>query len=177
MVRSRTRKKSAKARPITNSIPEIVAVTDYLKRWTNRELAKIQTEENYPICIPVNNGYRIGLYHLTVNPNKTCDVLDHNRVFVHRFEDKISAILYTIYTIKKRYFQADEILVLSQEINKSYTDVCHLQNTLDSARKSKNYTTVDTAQARLDLAWARLQQAREKIASIHRLAKINKVWT
>ena len=96
MAKPHTRKKYA--RPANQDIRAVSnAATDYIKQWTNRELGKLQIEGNTPLCIPVNNGYKIGLYQLIIYPNKTCDVLNHNREFVHRFENKISAILYACY--------------------------------------------------------------------------------
>ena len=174
MAKSSTRKKSAKQfNPRVTQ--ELGAVTDYIKRWTNRELSKLQTEHT-PVCIPTSTGYRIGLYHLVVNPNKTCDVSDHNQGFIHRFDTKVSAVLYAIYHIKKRYWISDEILALDRVINKNYTDLLALRRSQEQARQQKDYITVDIRQARIDIAEADLALARDKIARIHLTAKLNKVW-
>ena len=175
MVKSPTRKKFNNNHPV---IPRAVSnvAADYIKQWTNRELGRIQTEEVKTVCVPVKNGYRIGLYHLHINPNKTCDVLDPNGEFVHRFENKISAILYTIYTIKQRYWIADNILQLNTEINKNYTDMLSLRRCIDQARLRKDFVAVDIKQNRLEIAEAQLNLFRGKIQQIHRTAKINKVW-
>ena len=175
MAKSHTRKKSV--RPPNHEIRKLTnAATDYIKQWTERELGKIHVEEKTPVCISVNNGYRIGLYHLNVNPNRTCDVLDHNREFVHRFESKISAILYTIYTIKNKYYQADELLFWDREINKNYTDMLALRNTIEKARQRRDYVTVDTRMPRLEIAENRLTLARDKILKMHKTAKYYKIW-
>ena len=93
MAKSHTRKKYAKkVNPVVAH--EINKATDYIKQWTTRELGKIQ-QETSPVCVPTKNGYKIGLYSLTLNPNKTCDLYDINDKFIHRFETKVSAILYT----------------------------------------------------------------------------------
>lgn len=176
MVKQHTRKKSAnKPTPV---VPRNLtnAATDYIKQWTTRELGKLQVEETSPLCVPVKHGYKIGLYQLTVYPNKTCDVLDHNREFVHRFENKISAILYTIYTIKHKYWSADEILLWDREINKSYTDMLSLRRTIEQAALRKDYVTVDTRLPRLEIAESRLTFARDKISKIHKTAKYYKIW-
>jgi hypothetical protein len=175
MAKSNTQKKYAKKR--SSPIPaEVVAATNYIKQWTTRELNKLQTEKSAPICIPVNNGYRVGLYHLVINPNKTCDVCNPTREFVHRFENKISAILYAIYTTKRQYWKADEILTCDKEINKCYTDMLNLRHTIEHAKQRKDYTTVDTRQARLEIAETGLTIARDKMQSLHRYAKLAKVW-
>jgi len=175
MVKSHIQKKSAK--PANKEIRAVSnAATDYIKQWTNRELGKLQTEHSSPVCIPVKNGYRIGLYHLTINPNKTCDVLDANQEFVHRFETKISAILYTIYTIKKKFWTADDILACDREINKCYTDMLALRNIIQKARERGDYVTVDTRMPRLEIAETRLNLARDKISKIHKTAKYYKIW-
>lgn len=175
MARSRTRKKfvsppKSQIRNLTN------AATDYIKQWTERELGKLHVSEKSPVCIPVKNGYRIGLYHLHINQNKTCDVLDHNREFVHRFENKISAILYSIYTIKKQYWIADQIVYWNQEINKNYTDMLSLRHGIASARRRKDFFGVDIRMSRLEISETKLTFARNKILGIHRTAKLNKVW-
>ena len=174
MAKSHTRKKYDKrVQPAVTQ--EINQVTDYIKRWTNRELGKLQQEEG-PVCVPIKDGYKIGLYQLTVHPNKTCDLYDINHKFIHRFEGKISAILYTIYTIKQKFYNADEILACDKEINKSYTDVLNLRRTVEQARQRKDYVTVDTRQARLEIAETRLNLARDKISKLHKTAKYYKVW-
>jgi hypothetical protein len=175
MVKSHTRKKYAKTVDSTVA-QELTEVTDYLKKWTNRELGKIQHEERTPICIPVKNGYRIGSYKLTVNPNKTCDINDAHDTLIHRFENKISAILYAIYTIKRKYWIADKILQFNQEINKNYTDMLYYRRALELARQRKDYVSADVKQNRLEIAERRLTLAREQILQIHRTAKFNKVW-
>ncbi|CAB4129167.1 hypothetical protein UFOVP112_265 [uncultured Caudovirales phage] len=175
MAKSHTRKKFDKR--VTPSVAqELNQVTDYIKRWTNRELGKLQEQSETPICVPTNTGYRIGLYRLHVHPNKTTDVYNHNSEFVHRFESKISAILFTIYTIKRKYAAADEILVCDREINKCYTDMLNLRRTVEQARQRKDYVTVDTRMPRLEMAETRLNLARERISKLHKTGKYNKVW-
>ena len=175
MAKLPTRKKFVK-KPSTEVHQAIAATTDYIKRWTNRELAKIQQDETATICIPTTDGYRIGQYRLKTHNNKTCDVLDHNLEFIHRFEDKVSAILYVIYTLKRRYSQADQILTLSTEINKCYADMLSFRWGVEQARKRKDFVAVDNRQARLEIAENRLDIARNKILKIHKEAKYLKVW-
>lgn len=176
MGKSRTKRKFAKK--TSPAIPRDVtnATTDYIKKWTDRELSKIQIEEGAPLCIPVKNGYRIGLYHLQINPNKTCNVLNPNREFIHCFDSKISAILYTIYISKNQYWRSDEILQWDQEINKHYADVANLRHIIEQAQKRKDYVTVDTRMPRLEISETRLNLAREHISKIHKTAKYYKIW-
>lgn len=174
MAKSRTRKKYAK-KPSVVIPQEITSIaTDYLKQWTSKELTRIQSKE--VLCVPSRTGYKIGLYQLILNPNKSCDVLNHNQEFVHRFENKISAILYTIYTIKHKYWVADEILHWDQEINKNYTDTVALRRTIEEAKRRKDYFSVDIRLARLEIAETKLNRARDKILKIHKTGKYNKVW-
>jgi hypothetical protein len=175
MVKSHTRKKYAK--PANEEIRAVSnAATDYIKQWTARELGKIQQAQTSPLCIPVSNGYKIGQYRLTTHPNKTCEVYDHNHELVHIFENKISAMLYTVYTIKRRYQSADEIMVLDKEINKNYTDMLSLRHGIEAARKNKDYLLVDSRLARLEIAETKLTIARRKVSQIHLYAKLAKVW-
>lgn len=175
MAKSRTRKKSKNRTPpaVTKQITNIA--TDYITQWTRRELGKIQTQAS-TICVPTKNGYLVGLYRIQINPNKTCDVLDHNQEFVHRFENKVSAVLYAIHTIKKQYYQADQILYWDREINKCYTDSQSLRRAIEVAVKRKDFASVDIRQSRLEVAETRLNLAREHISKIHKTAKYNKVW-
>ena len=175
MAKSHTPKKYTK--PPRKNIPtEVTQAADYIKQWTTRELGKIQHTEPSPVCVPVRNGYKIGLYTLAVHPNKTCDVHNPNGEFIHRFETKISAILYTIYTIKKQYWIADNLLTLSAEINKNYTDMLSLRRSIEHATQRKDYVAVDIKQNRLEIAEFQLKSARDKILKIHKTGKFNKVW-
>lgn len=175
MAKSYTPKKYNK--PPRKNIPtEVAHAADYIKQWTTRELGKIQHTETSPVCVPVKNGYKIGLYTLTVHPNKTCDVYDPNREFIHCFETKISAILYVIYTIKKQYRIADDLINLSAEINKNYTDMLSLRRGIEQAKTRKDYVAVDIKQNRLEIAEFQLNSARNKISKIHKTGKYNKVW-
>jgi hypothetical protein len=172
MVKSRTRKKSSKSP--SKFIPKVVAAeldlaANYIKQWTTRELSKL-------VCIPVSDGYRIGLYHIRVYPNKTSDLINPNGEFIHRFEGKISAILYTIYTIKKRYSTATDIINLDTEINKNYTDMLNLRRTIAGAIERQDFVTVDIRQNKLEIVEHDLKVARDKLQQIHRTAKFNKVW-
>ncbi len=175
MAKSRTRKKSKLQRQPAVTRQFVNLATDYIKQWTQKELAKIQTQEN-PVCVPIKNGYLVGRYKLLVNANKTCDVLDHNQEFVHRFENKISAVLWSIYSTKRQYYQADEIVRWDTEINKNYTDSLTLRRCLEKARERKDYVTADIKQSRLEIAETRLNLAREHISKIHKTAKYYKVW-
>jgi hypothetical protein len=175
MAKSRTRKTSAKNLP-----PEIAgqlnSVTDYIKHWTDRELKNIKNSNNVPVCIPTKDGYRLGTYRIRVFPNKTSELFDQNRRLIHAFSNKISAVLYTIYTLKMNYKTADEILFWDKEINKNYTDLCSLKRTIERARKNSDYETVDIRTARLEVAQTKLDFARDRQQTLHNLARFNKVW-
>jgi hypothetical protein len=180
MVKSHTRKKFVKKKA-TNKPPDQVTqltnrATDYIKQWTRRELGRIQEDQDTRICIPTKTGYKIGLYNLQVHHNKTCELFDRNEELVHVFENKISAILYTIYTIKRKYWLADDILAHDTEINKHYIDVLTLRRGIERARINKDYIALDSRQNRLEIAEHELALARAKIAQIHRTGKLNKVW-
>jgi hypothetical protein len=175
MAKSHIKRKSVK--PAKNEIRAVSnAATDYIKQWTNRELNKIQQVQSVPLCIPVSNGYKIGPYKLTVYPNKTCEVYSPHGDLIHCFEGKVSAILYVIYTIKKNYKVATELLQWDQEINKCYTDMLNLRRIIEGARQRKDYVTVDTRMPRLEIAEARLTFARDKISKLHKTAKYYKIW-
>jgi len=175
MAKSRTRKKSAKPQvpPIVREITN--AATAYIKYWTNHELGKLQNAHT-PICIPIKNGYKIGTYTLTVRNNKSCDLIDANNEFVHTFDNKINAILYTVFSIKNRLNDAREILQLDKEINKHSTDIMAMKRSQIRARDKKDYEIVDIRQARLEISQKQLETAQNKISKIHKLAKYFKVW-
>lgn len=176
MAKSSTRKKSNKSQ-LPAEVAEIANLfTDYVKYWTNNELGKLHSAKDTSVCIPVDDGYRIGLYRLRVHKNKTCTVYDRNNEPIHTFETKVSGVLYTIYTIKQRYKIADTILELDREINKNYMDSLALRRGIDRALKVKDYVSVDIRRARLDLAEQQLSKAKGRILSIHLTAKYNKVW-
>ena len=175
MAKSHTRKKSAKHIPAEIAV-HLDTFTDYIKQWTDRELENIRTANQIPVCIPVKGGYRLGGYRIQVFPNKTTELYNLNRELVHTFDNKISAVLYTIYMIKMNYKPADEIMFWDKEINKNYTDLLSLKRTIERARKSQDYESVDIRTARLEIAQANLDFAKDKISALHSHAKFNKVW-
>ena len=180
MVKSYTQRKFVKKKALNKPPDQVTQLTnqatDYIKQWTQRELGRIQEDQNTSICIPTKTGYKIGLYVLRVNPNKTCELYDRNNELVHVFESKISAILYTIYTIKRRYRDADDILYLDTDINKNYTDMLTLRRGIARATIEKDYVALDSRQNRLEIAERDLELARAKMMQIHRYAKLTKVW-
>jgi hypothetical protein len=175
MAKSYTRKKFNKAIP-PDVARQLDSVTDYIKHWTLHELHQLQTQQTTPICIPVKNGYRVGLYMLRVYNNKKCDVFDPNGEIVHGFANQRSAILYTIYTIRKLYKQADNILKLDIEINKNSADIQAWRAHIITAKKRKDYDTVDIRTARMQMAQKQLEIALDKISKIYLTAKYNKIW-
>jgi hypothetical protein len=175
MAKSSTRKKFNKTPPksVTREISTLA--TAYVKQWTQKELGRLQQQQN-PICIPTNTGYKIGLYSLVVNSNRTCELFDHNSELVHVFDTKINAVLYTIYTIKHKYWVSDQILTLDKEINKNYVDAQTLRRGIQLAQDLKDFYKVDIKQARLEIAEKKLELARDKISKIYKTAKYYKVW-
>ena len=178
MARSRTRRRFAKKDTVY--IPpevsrEIDQTAQRIKRFTNRELNNLQQNQN-PLCIPVENGYRIGSYRLKYYPDKSCEVWDDGKYLVHVFRDKVSAVLYTIYTIKQDINLAYEIMRLDQVINKNYTDIMYFRRCAQAAEKRKEYSAADARMARIDLAERKLRNAQAELTRIHRIAKANKVW-
>ena len=177
MAKSRTRKKFAK-QIVPPELKEISDVaTGYIKFWTTRELWRMQQEQQTPICLPIKNGYKIGIYTLKTHKNHAYEVLDINQDSIHIFNSKISAILYTIYIIKNKLIKAWEILELDKEINKNYADVQAMHRSQKYARDKKDYQAVDIRQARLDIAQTKLELAQDKISKIHLHAKYTKVWS
>ena len=180
MARSHTRKKlSNKPRPIIHSaVPRDVtkAAADHIAHWTHCELDKLQRIKSSPICIETKQGYKIGMYSLRVFRNKTCDVYDHTKEYIHTFENKVSAVLYTILTIKRRYNEAYEIIQLDTEINKNYTDVLFFRRSINRALQKRDFATVDVKVARLEVAENKLIIAREQVAKRHNHAKWHKIW-
>jgi hypothetical protein len=175
MAKSRTRKKSDKDKMPQEVSQMVDLAADYIQHWTKTELNKIQNSQS-PICIPIKSGYKIGHYTLKTYSNKKCDLFDSDEKLIHTFEDKRSAVLYTIYTIKKQYKTADNIRSLDIEINKNYTDTQAWQNHIAKARKRKDYDTVDIRQSRLEIAEKCLSHARNEISKIYLTAKYNKIW-
>lgn len=173
MAKLRTQKKFAKPQ-ITDpeTLLVIDATTQYLKYWTDRELSR----HNSSICVPTKNGYRIGKYKLKVNKNHSCSLYSNSNEFIHTFENKVSAVLYTIYTIKQQYLTADTLLLLDKEINKNYTDILALTRGLDRAKRQKDFESVDIRRARIDVAKNQLSLARKRLSVLHGVAKFNKVW-
>jgi hypothetical protein len=154
---------------------EVKLATDYIKQWTTKELGDLQ-RRRIAVCVPTKTGYRIGLYTLRVFPNKHTEVWNHNNDLIHVFQDKVSAVLYTIYTIKHNFQLATQILNLDAELNKHYTDILLLRRYIESACKRGDYGSADVREARLHTSELKLQQVQEQLKLLHRQAKANKVW-
>jgi hypothetical protein len=172
MAKSSTRKKSSK----TQVYPELKEMTDiaanYIKHWTEKELLKY----NSSVCIPIKNGYRIGLYKILSNNVKMWDVLNGHGDIIHSFDSKVSAVLYTIYTIKRRYKTADRLVHLDTELNKHYMDIMSTRNVMEKCRKNKDYEAYDIRRSRLDSSEKMFEIVKNDISEMHRVAKFNKVW-
>jgi hypothetical protein len=173
MAKSSTRKKHKIPPEVTQVID---AATDYIKQWTDREIERLGATSSTPICIPTKNGYRIGSYRLQILPNKSCELYNSYRELQCVFTAKLSAVLYTIYLIKQRFNDADEILLWDQAINKHYTDVLTLRRSIAKARKLQEYDVVDIRSARLEIAESELEIARDRISKLYNHAKYIKVW-
>jgi hypothetical protein len=174
MAKSSTKKLNKQLIP-PDIAQELNSVTDYIKHWTLQEINRMQQASKSPICIPIKQGYRIGLYTLKTY-NVGCDVNNPNGELIHTFEDKRSAVLYTIYTIKRQYKTADTILALDIEINKNYADIQAWRRHIVQARKKKDYYSADIRQSRLEIAEKCLSHARNEISKIYLTAKHNKIW-
>ncbi|HET8688362.1 MAG TPA: hypothetical protein VFM18_17265 [Methanosarcina sp.] len=185
MAKSRTRRKYNKAKKVQSNPfegvtreefnNEVARATDQIKSWTRRRLSDYQKSKN-PVCIPTETGYIIGLYRLHVHANKTCNVYDCDNELIHIFDNKVNAVLYTIYSIKQKIEIANEILDLDETINRNYTDMILLRRSILNATKQKDFFVVDARQARLVVVEQRLQQARDRMAKIHQIAKQAKIW-
>ena len=173
MARSHTPKKSNNVH--IELAQEVKAATNYIKQWTTKELGELQ-RQRVAVCVSTKTGYRIGLYTLRVFPSKHTEVWNHNGDLVHVFQEKVSAVLYTIYTIKHNYGIAEQLLNLDTEIHKQNTDIILLRRFIESAQKKGDYTSADVREARLHTAELKLQQARAQLQVIHRRAKVAKVW-
>lgn len=175
MAKSSIRKKYVEETP-REILETIDYAASYIKDWTNKEIVRIRTEKDTPIIVATKNGYKIGRFRLQVLQNKTCEVYNAHNELIHRFENKVSAVLFTIYTSKSFYRSADQILMWDTEINKNYTDVLSLRRAVTGAIKINDYDLADIRQSRLEIAQSRLENARNKISNLHKQAKYNKVW-
>jgi hypothetical protein len=155
---------------------EIDWVTDRIKSWTTREIAALQEKNNFPICIPTANGFKIGLYRLHVMKNKTCEIRDNYGQIVHVFGDQTNAILYMIYLIKRRFPEAERILTLDHNLNLEQEDAFWLQRSLDRADKNQDYPKADICRSRLNQVKLKVERTTKAISREHHIAKFKKVW-
>ena len=174
MAKSRTKRKSAKDNMPAEVSKFVDGAADYIQHWTRTELHRIQSQ--LPICVHIKSGYLVGPYTLKITQGKKCEVYNKSQELIHTFEDKRSAVLYAIYSIKRRYKTADNILNLDTEINKNYADIQAWNNHIAKARKRQDYDTADIRQARLEIAEKTLEYTRSEISKIHLTAKYTKIW-
>ncbi len=146
-----------------------------LKSLAQRELEQQQASRT-PVCIPVADGYRIGLYYVKQIDTNGFKVLDRNSELVYEFSDKITAVLYVIYTVQGKIQSAQELQDLDREINTQKVNIRQMNHAVRIAKANKNYSMLDIRIARLDDAVAKLTIATERLCALHHRAKINKVW-
>jgi hypothetical protein len=176
MAKQRTKRKSNK-QPMPAEVSAVINLaTDYIANWTKTELYKIEADSNTPICVSIPGGFKIGQYFIQVESTKRCIVLNSFKEHIHTFQDKRSAVLYTLHLVKRQYKAADQIVVLDDEINKNYTDVQIWRTRIAKARQRKDYEVVDIRNARLRVAEKHLEIARDNLSKIYLSAKYNKIW-
>jgi hypothetical protein len=113
----------------------------YLKHWTQQELAKYRTE---PVVIPVGD-YRffIGPYQITGKHQHCWTVTQFDDRQIHDFVDKTTAILYCMYATRRNYTQANNLLDLDYKVGRLDLDIKHYEWTLKASSKRKDMLKYD----------------------------------
>jgi len=186
MVASSTRKKSAKKQnkqkdfsgiEVTKDQAEqiISYTTDYISRWTQRELSKIRIN-NLPACWPLaGGGYIIGRDRIV--PEQGCwRRYNQFNEGSHIFAEKQAAIFYSLLNQVGYGTTADSLLKYDGEVRRLENNLVHYEYSLENAIKNKDCFKIGVYGARFDDARIFLNVAREQLQKIIKSAKYLKVW-
>jgi hypothetical protein len=158
----------------TKKIVEATAM--YISRWTEQELQTVSKKENMPYIWPIDNlGYVIGHYRV-LNNKGNWQVRDTDNVLIHTFTEKLSAVFYVLCDLTKRYNLARNLRAADANVNRLRNEVIHYEASVQRAKKSKNYDSLDIWKARLNEANLHLSYANQELRKSLNSAKYIKYW-
>ena len=113
----------------------------YLKNWTQQEIAKYRSE---PVVIPVGD-YRffVGSYQIAGLHQQCWAVSQFDDKHIHHFIDKVTAILYCMYSTRGIHGQAEKLLDLDSKLGKLDLDIKNYEATMQASSKRNDMLKYD----------------------------------
>lgn len=161
-----------------DSLATLVDVTaTYIARWTQRELKHIVKTNRLPICWPLpGGGYLIGRDRI-VPENGYWRRLDSGLSVKQLFEERQSAIFYSLCRHIGENQLADDIVKYDSEVRVLRNDVAHYHSSLERSIRQKDCFRINVWAARYDDAKIHLSEAERLLKKSVTKAKYSKHLT
>jgi hypothetical protein len=174
MAKSSTKRKSAKAPPITEVIAATEATSLYIGVWAKQEAERLLKKE--PVIIPLKNGYYVGKFTVK-NVSHTWHVYNVFNELINAFSSKQSAVSWCILEHTGRINQSQKLLEQDAKVSKYTQDQTNYRHTRQQAIKRGDYFAVDLSDAKLAKIQSMLEDASNDLEKTLNQAKYLKgIW-
>lgn len=171
MVASATKKEYAKQAKMV-----IDATARFLGEWTEHQVHALAINNKTPYIWPLGkSGYAIGNRRI-MSDHGYWQLQDTYHEKIHVFDDKLSAVFYSLCEQKGYTKLSESILLADSEVLKLKNDVIHYEASMDRAIKNKKSDSISIWQARLFDAKLKLKTARNQLQKSLTSAKYIKYW-
>jgi len=159
----------------TDSLATFVDLTaTYIARWTQRELRHIVNNSRLPICWPLpGGGYMIGRDKI-VPENGYWRRLDSGLSPKQLFEERQSAIFYSLCRHLGENTIAEEIVKYDYQVRVLRNDLAHYHSSLERSIQQKDCFRINVWAARYDDAKIHLAEAERLLKKSVQTAKYSK---
>jgi len=174
MAKSSTKRKFAKAPPITEVIAATEATSLYIGVWAKQEAERLLKKE--PVIIPLKNGFYVGKFTVK-NVNSAWHVYNVFNELVNAFSSKQSAVSWCILEHTGRIKHSQKLLEQDAKVSKYTQDQTNYRHTRQQAIKRGDYFAVDLSDARLAKIQSMLEDASDDLEKTLNSAKYLKgIW-
>ena len=148
----------------------------YIARWTQRELKHISSNSRLPICWPLpGGGYMIGRDRI-IPENGYWRRLDSGLSPKQLFEERQSAIFYSLCRQLGENTIAEEIVKYDYEVRVLRNDLAHYHSSLERSIQQKDCFRINVWAARYDDAKIHLAEAERLLKKSVQTAKYSKAF-
>ena len=154
----------------------VEATARYLGEWTESQVQKLSITKHTPYIWPLgDNGYVIG--HCRVMYNHGYWQLQNTyQERVHTFDQKLSAVFYTLCEQKGYWKLAQSIKLLDGQALKLKNDIVYYEASVNRAVKNKKFENAEIWRSRLKNAQLQLKSANLQLQKSLTSAKYIKYW-
>lgn len=166
--------KSSTKRKVDEHIQEFI---DVLREFTYQELYEILTKSKDPLIYAVNeNEYALGRY-IVVKENEAWTVYTYLGDVEHRFQDKVSALLYSLLLMKNHLNLARRLVNADTHVFADRNELTLYTVKLHNANREKNSFKEELYAAKLSNARHKYAASKEELEETLKTAKYLKLGT